>query len=244
MFQIDLTVVAIAAILGIAAFVRSAIGFGDALIAMGLITSWVGFQTATPLVALIGTAISSSILATQWRQLNLKTVLPLIISTLIGIPFGLVLLKVAPEQIARVVMGVIPIAYGAYGLSGIRLPMVTTERWAGLFGFISGILGGAYNTNGPPIVIYGTLRRWEPEQFRLTLQGYFFFTNFFILFGHAVSGLWTTKVWHLFLMSLPAVGLSIWLGSIANRYIKRDLFAKLIFGVLLIVGLLSLAQSL
>ncbi len=242
MFQIDTTTVAVITILGASAFVRSAIGFGDALTAMGLVTSWIGLQTATPLVALIGTVISSTILMAQWRQLNLQTTLPLIISTLAGIPIGLVLLKFAPEQIARAVLGVFLITYGAYGLLGLKLPVVTTDRFASLFGFVAGIFGGAYNTNGPLIVIYGTLKRWQPEQFRLTLQGYFFFTNFLILAGHAISGLWTTKVWGLFVVSLPAVGVCIWLGNIANQHIKRELFEKFIFGVLLIVGLQSLLK--
>lgn len=242
MLQIDTTVVAVMTILGLSAFVRSAIGFGDGLIAMGLVTGWIGLQTATPLVALVGTAISSSILVTQWRQVNIRVALPLIISTLIGIPFGLVLLRFAPEQVARAVLGVILVAYGAYGLLGLKLPAITTDRLAGLFGFVAGVLGGAYNTNGPPIVVYGTLRRWEPEQLRLTLQGYFFFTNFLILAGHAISGLWTVKVWSLVFISLPAVGLSVWVGGIVNQRIKRELFANLIFGVLLIVGLLSLFQ--
>ena len=47
------------------------------------------------------------------------------------------------------------------------------------FGFFAGILGGAYNTNGPPVVIYGSLRKWSPATFRATLQGYFFMAAFF-----------------------------------------------------------------
>jgi uncharacterized membrane protein YfcA len=120
---------------------------------------------------------------------------------------------------------------------------VTTNRFASPFGFVAGVLGGAYNTNGPVVVVYGTLKRWQPEEFRLILQGYFFFTNFLILAGHALSGLWTTKVWALFFVSLPVVVFSVWLGGIANQHIKRELFAKLIFGVLLVVGLLSLSRS-
>jgi uncharacterized membrane protein YfcA len=230
-------------ILGVSAFVRSAIGFGDALVAMGVVTNWIGLQTATPLVALVGTVISSVILAGQWRQLNLQTTLPLIISTLLGIPMGLILLKLAPESSAQAVLGVILLVYGAYGLSGLKLPVVTTNRFASPFGFVAGVLGGAYNTNGPVVVVYGTLKRWQPEEFRLILQGYFFFTNFLILAGHALSGLWTTKVWALFFVSLPVVVFSVWLGGIANQHIKRELFAKLIFGVLLVVGLLSLSRS-
>lgn len=243
MLSIDTTTIAVTAILGVAAFVRSAIGFGDGLIAMGLLTGWIGLQTATPVVALIGTAISSSILATQWQQVDIKSALTLIISTLIGIPIGLVLLKFAPEQAARALLGVLLVAYGAYGLLGLKLPTITTDRFASLFGLVAGVLGGAYNTNGPPIVVYGTLRKWKPEELRLTLQSYFFFTNFLILAGHAISGLWTMKVWRLVFLSLPAVGLSVWLGGIVNQHIKRELFAKLIFSVLLIIGLLSLFQT-
>ena len=40
-------------------------------------------------------------------------------------------------------------------------------------GFCSGILGGAYGMNGPPLAVYGSLRRWSPQHFRATLQGYF-----------------------------------------------------------------------
>jgi uncharacterized membrane protein YfcA len=113
MFQIDTSTIAVMIILGVSAFVRSAIGFGDALVAMGVVTNWIGLQTATPLVALVGTVISSVILAGQWRQLNLQTTLPLIISTLLGIPMGLILLKLAPESSAQAVLGVILLVYGA-----------------------------------------------------------------------------------------------------------------------------------
>jgi uncharacterized membrane protein YfcA len=86
--QIDTTVTAVMIILGISTFVRSAIGFGDALVAMGLLTGWVELQTATPLVALIGAVISSVILAAQWRQFDLRAAVPLIIPTLLASQLG------------------------------------------------------------------------------------------------------------------------------------------------------------
>jgi uncharacterized membrane protein YfcA len=240
----DPTIVAVITILSLSAFVRSAIGFGDALVAMGLLTGWVGLQIASPLVALVSAVISSVILANQWRQFQRRAALPLILWTMAGIPFGLALLKVAPDHLARAALGILLISYGAYGLLGLKLPLIKTNRWRGLFGFVAGVAGGAYNVNGAFIAIYGTLKRWEPEQFRLLLQGYFFFTNFLILAGHAIAGLWTRQVWSLLLLSLPTVGASIWLGGIANRHIKRELFGKLVFGLLLAIGLLSLYQVL
>ncbi|MDX2213921.1 MAG: sulfite exporter TauE/SafE family protein [Oculatellaceae cyanobacterium bins.114] len=241
--QLDLTIVAIIAIIGLSTFVRAAIGFGDALIAMGLITNVIGLDTATPLVALVSGVISIGILMFQWQKLPFRATLPLIVTTLLGIPFGLMLLKLVPEQIAITVLGVVLLSYGAYGLLGLMLPMLTSDRLAGLFGFIAGVLGGAYNTSGLVIAIYGTLRRWQPEEFQLTLQGYFFFTNFLILAGHAFSGLWTAKVWHLFWISLPVVGLAICIGTLANRLIKRELFAKVVFGFLVVIGLILLIKN-
>jgi len=52
-------------------------------------------------------------------------------------------------------------------------PRLIDERFAWPFGFAAGVLGGAYGMNGPPLAMYGALRRWTPERFRATLQGYF-----------------------------------------------------------------------
>ncbi|WP_088894319.1 sulfite exporter TauE/SafE family protein [Leptolyngbya ohadii] len=240
MVSLDSTAIVVILSLGVSAFIRSLVGFGDGVIAMGLITGWVGLQTATPLVALIGTVISSVILASQWQKLDLRTALPLTLATLVGIPFGLVLLKLAPEPIARTALGGLLIAYALYGLLGLKLPVVRDDRATHLFGFLAGILGGSYNMHGSVVAIHGTLKQLDAEQFRLTLQGYFFFTSFLILIGHAIAGLWTTQVWSLFIVSLPVVGLSIWIGDRISRRIKGDRFSKLVFAVLLGVGLLSL----
>ena len=49
-------ILAILSILFISTFIRSTLGFGDALLAMPLLTLIIGVQTATPLVALMGHA--------------------------------------------------------------------------------------------------------------------------------------------------------------------------------------------
>ena len=81
----------------------------------------------------------------------------------------------------------------------------TDDRLAWLFGFGAGVLGGAYGMNGPPLVAYGTLRRWSPEQFRATLQGYFLPASLVGMAGYWVAGLWVPAVTRYYLMSLPFV---------------------------------------
>jgi len=48
--------------------------------------------------------------------------------------------------------------------------------------------------NGPPLVVYGTLRRWPPDQFRATLQSYFLPASLAGLGGYWLAGLWVPAV--------------------------------------------------
>ena len=77
----------------ISALIRSAIGFGGALIAMGVLVPLVGLQIATPIVGMVGMMISAGVLARSWKLLDLRPIRTLIVSTLFGIPLGLVLIQ-------------------------------------------------------------------------------------------------------------------------------------------------------
>lgn len=225
-------------ILFVSTFIRSATGFGDALLAMPLLVLTVGLQTATPLVAFVSSTISLTILVSEWRTLELRGVWRLILSTFIGIPLGLVLLSFAPEKLAKAILGTLLSLYGLYGLFGLTLPQIRDEKLAGIFGFVAGVLGGAYNTSGPPIVIYGTLRRWSPDYFRVNLQGYFFFTNLFITVGHGLAGLWTPQVLQLYVYSLSAVVAGIFIGGKINKRIPKAMFSRLVYILLVVIGVM------
>src|SRR2546423_2318549 len=166
----DTTLALAVAILFASTFVRSALGFGDALVAMPLLVLAVGVRTATPVVAFAASTIAVVILLRHWRRVDVRATWRLVVASLAGIPFGLLLLKAAPEAYVKIVLGVLLILYGLYSLLAPRLPELQSERTAYVFGFVAGVLGGAYNTNGPPVVVYAALRRWPPEHFRATLQ--------------------------------------------------------------------------
>ena len=227
-------------ILFVATFVRSALGFGDALVAMPLLAMFVSVQTATPLVAFAASTITLVILAGSWRSVDFRAAWRLILSSLVGIPFGLLLLRVAPEFYVKLILGVLLIVYGLYNLFAPELPAVRSEKLAYVFGFVSGVLGGAYNTNGPPMVIYGTLRRWPPEHFRATLQGSLVLTGLMILVGHGATGLWTPLVLTLYIYSLPAILLGVFLGARFNRRIPQKIFSRIVYGFLVGIGILFL----
>lgn len=232
------------AILFISTFVRSSLGFGDALIAMPLLTLVVGLKTATPTVALVASTIAVTILVKNWKVADFKATFRLILSSFLGIPVGLVLLKGLDEDFMKILLGAFLLLYGLYNLTKPHLKEMRDRLGlAALFGFLAGALGGAYNTNGPLIVIYGTFRRWPPGRFRATLQSYLLPTGFLILLGHGISGLWTSQVFHLYLFSLPVVFLAIYVGGKAHRSMTQKHFERYVDFALICMGIILIWRS-
>jgi uncharacterized membrane protein YfcA len=227
----------VVAVVFVSTLLRAAFGFGNALIAMPLLILILDLKTAVPLVALLGLVTAMVMLLREWQELELKDTLVLLAASFGGIPLGLYILKNFPETLVKGILGLVLIGFGSFNLIGVKLPKIK-KRWLALpFGFLAGILGGAYNANGPPIVIYGLLRGWSKDTFRTSLQGYFLATSLLITIGHGTTGLWTWGVIRLFLISLPVVILAVVLGEKVISRVADDRFNR---GVNLILTLLGM----
>ncbi len=229
-------------ILFLSTLVRSTFGFGDALVAMPLLALIIPIKIATPVVAIIAPTIAICLLIKEWRHIDLKSTMRLIISTLAGIPIGILYLKQINENVVNLVLALVLIVFSLYSLAKPALHQIKSDRWGFLFGFIGGILGGAYNTNGPPVILYGVLRGWKPESFRATLQSYFLPTGGAIMIGQGLAGLWTKTVITTYLYSLPLVFLAIFLGLKISRKIPSQKFNKYVYVMLFALGIILLIK--
>jgi uncharacterized membrane protein YfcA len=226
------------AILFVAALAHAVFGFGTALVAMPLLVLVLGLELATPLVALAMLVSVGVILRRDWRAIEMRAVWRLLLGSALGIPAGLLLLESAPPAAVRGILGAILIAYSLFNLLRPELPKLEREWPVYVFGFVAGLLGGAYNTNGPPLVLYGALRRWPPERFRATLQSYFLPAALLICSSHAASGLWSERVFVLFVLALPGLVLANLLGPALARRIPLAAFTRVLYAVLALLGAL------
>jgi uncharacterized membrane protein YfcA len=97
-------------------------------------------------------------------------------------------------------------------------------------------LGGAYNTSGPPLILYGSLRNWSHQRFRAVLQSLFGFSASIVVFGHIITGHYTRDVLKLFAIALPGLLIAVLLGAMLDRRIKQAHLAKWITIATLILG--------
>jgi uncharacterized membrane protein YfcA len=217
----------VVAVAFVAAFTQSLAGFGTALIAMPILAPLLTIRVAAPLMTLVSVLMQVVLLVRYRSHIRLKEIWPLAAASLVGVPVGIYGLSHLDERIMRTILGAVIMAYAAYGLLAPQMPRLTSRRWAFPFGFAAGLLGGAYNTDGPPVVVYGSCRGWEPAAFKCHLQGFFMFDGLLIIAGRALAGEFTGEVWWLYLWTLPAIALGAWAGLSFDRRISPARFRKI-----------------
>jgi hypothetical protein len=237
------TAVEVVTVLFLATVFRSAFGFGEALIAVPLLALVVPVEIAAPVAVLVSITIALIVVVQDWRHVHVRSAGWLLLFTLAGIPLGLLLLKEVAGSIVKAVLAVLIVAFAMFSLLGSGEHELKNDRWAWLFGFCAGILGGAYGMNGPPLVIFGSLRKWSPTQFRATLQGYFLPASVIGMGGYWLAGFWTPVVSRFYLLALPAVLLGTFLGRTINRRANTRQFHLVIHVGLIVIGAILLLQA-
>ncbi|MEO2018523.1 MAG: sulfite exporter TauE/SafE family protein [Fuerstiella sp.] len=223
-------------IIVLAGLIRGAFGFGDALLAMPLLALIVPPTTAAPTVALAALLISVVILVREWRHIEFASTAVLTVSGLVAIPFGVQFLQSGDDRIVKAILGIVVAGFAVWSLWRPDRFSLKTDRTAPLFGILAGLLGGAYNTSGPPLVIYGTLRRWTPQQFRASLQGYCLLASVWTLTWHRAEGLLTQGILHQFAIAAPFIVLATVIGQRLTRDVAAERFIRWIFVALVLVG--------
>ena len=229
----------------LATFIRSAFGFGEALFAVPLLALFIPLKIAAPLAVLVSITIAAVVVVQDWRRIHIRSTGWLVGATLFGIPVGLLLLTSSHQQAVRITLAIFIIAFSAYSLLGSRPPELEKDSriWLLGCGFVAGVFGGAYGMNGPPLVIYGAMRRWSAQHFRATLQGYFLPASVIGMAGYWLAGLWVPAVTHYFLICLPVLLPAIWLGRAVNHRLHGDTFLRYVYVGLAGIGVVLLAQS-
>src|SRR5262249_45933375 len=150
-------IVPVVAVVFVATLIRSAFGFGEALVAVPLLALVIPVEVAAPLAVLVSITVAAVVVVQDWHHVHVGSAWRLVLATLPGIPLGLLLLTAVAEHAVKAILAVVIVTFSAYCLAGRGQLALKDDRLAWLFGFGAGVLGGAYGMNGPPLVVYGAL---------------------------------------------------------------------------------------
>lgn len=245
-----LLILTVVFIVFLGALTRTTFGFGEAVVSMPLLALLpVNLHTSISLMGLVGLTVAALTVTTGWRQINYRELIPLVFAALAGIPVGLVMVTVIPVKIITGLLGVALIAYGGYSASRKSLTSEDTQDrkrkplWSLLFGFASGVFGSAYNFNGVPVAVYGSIRGWKPRTFRSTMQAYFLMSGTLIVAGQGLSKMWTANLFVLYFFSLPVIAAAIAVGTILHKNIPTAKFQRYVFFLITTLGVVLFVKS-
>lgn len=232
----DFTILLIGGVVFLAAFTQSLSGFGLALVSMALLPAVIGIRAATPLVALVAISIEMVLLVRYRQALDVRAIWKVVLAAVLGTPLGVIFLSRVDERFALTVLGFVIVGYALYALMGLKLPRLESSLWAYISGLLGGLLGGAYNTSGPPVIVYADCRRWSPDAFKSNLQGYFVISSFVVLVSHALNGNLTPQIWRMFWWTIPFIALGLVTGLSLDRWLDPVIFRRVVLVLLVIMG--------
>ncbi len=241
-----MTILAILIISFIASLVRSTLGFGEALIAVPFFLFFLPVEVAVPLAVMLSIVIALVVVIQDHKKIHFHSAKWLIIYAILGLPVGILVLTYVNETFVKTGLGLLIILYSIYSLyfKNNKTLQEDNKFWLFVCGFLSGVFGGAYGVNGPPLVIYGNLRQWSAKHFRATLQAYFLPVSLLSVVGYYAKGLLTTEVNIYFLYSLITTIPAIFLGRYLNHKLKDGTFFKYVYWGLMLISIVLIVSTL
>jgi uncharacterized membrane protein YfcA len=226
----------ILATIGAATFLRALVGFGDALVAMPILALLIPIGTATPLVSLVTVSGAFMIVQGDWQHIDRRVLKPMLLAAVPGTCLGIFGVHRLDETVAKLLLGCVVLGFAVCNLCWRSEARLRDDRLAAGYGFVAGVLGAAYNTPGPPLAIYGSLRGWSPAVFRATIQGYFLPIGVLIVAQHVVLDHFTqTILWH-YVAALPLMAVAVWAGRRLSRGVQQSAFRRAVDVLLILTG--------
>lgn len=234
--------IALACIVLIASTVQSVSGFGFALLSVPLMVLVIDLRTAVVVSALVGTV---STCGQAWQLRNHRDRIltrRFIISSCVGVPFGLAAFILVPQNVLKIVLGV-AVLFGVAVLSRGLDMRSTHHSFDWLMGVLSGFLLMATSTNGPPLVFTLHARRVQPQTVRATLNSVFAVTGIISSTLFVASGKMSREILGISAIAVPIMIIGVYSGSRFRRFIAVERFRLMVLVLLAASGVSSIVSA-
>jgi uncharacterized membrane protein YfcA len=198
---------------------------------------------AVLLAALLGIAQSATLVARYRAEILRHDLVSLLLFAVPGLAAGVVVLRVAPSSVLRVVVGAsVIVATIVRGVLARARP-----GWAlaaAPAGFAAGVLTTSATVNGPPLVLFLLGRGATPAQMRATLAAVFIALDALTLAALALGG---ALVWPA-LSAVVALAVAMPFGIAAGFWLgdrmREDVYSRSVTALLLALGVASIVAGL
>jgi uncharacterized membrane protein YfcA len=227
----------------LASFVMGLTGFGIALVAMAFLPWLMSPVTAIVVLTVYAFVFSIVVVIQLRRDLTPRALVDLFIGTVAGTPIGVWALASLPVTALNRLIGLVLVVVVALEFRGAMPRHLGGRAWRFATGFLSGVIGGAVGTPGPPVIVYVTTQGWSPHTMKANTMGFFVINQGVILAGYWWMGLLTREVATVAAaFALPALA-GVGAGVALFGRLDPVRFRRIVFDLLLVSGVLLLVRG-
>ncbi len=224
----------------LAGLVRGFSGFGSALIYVPLMSAVYGPRIAAVTFVMQDIVCGLLFLSGVWKKSDWRQVLPMAASAVFAAQFGTLILQYTDPVALRwalcaLVAGVVCILVSGWRYHG--KPMLAVTICVGL---LAGLLGGAVQISGPPIIVYWLGSGQAADVLRANFFAYFSIFSIASFTTYLIHGLVTPQIIAIAIFVTPTCLIGMWLGSKAFGFATERTYrttAYVIVALSAIIGL-------
>ncbi len=228
--------------------IQSITGFAGTVLAMPFSLMLVGYNTAKPILNVLGIVVSLGVIGLNHKSLNKKEFIKIIVIMLVGMVVGTFITRQFEVSAGLLykLLGVIVIIFMCIGVFNsfsekYRKKKKETNEKTSVLAYIvlvaSGIVHGMFICGGPLLVVYASEKLKGRDEFRVTVSAVWVVLNTILLFGDIKAGYFNSKLLILLGICIALLFGALWVGNIIFRHINKKWFMILTYVLMGISGL-------
>ena len=223
--------------------VEAVTGFGCTVLAFPFVIALMGdLEQAKIVLTALAWVLVFYFVVTKFKHIQWKKFRTTLLLSVLGMPAGMLLFKSLDAGMLKMILGVFIVISAAIQLYKSFVPVAGTARLPKLIGytflFAGGIFHGAFAVGGPLIVLYSTRKIPDKGQFRATMCLLWLCLNTVLIFQYIIERKLTFTIGCEFLFLLPFLVAGIFAGEAIHNKVSEILFKKIVFSILLLVGII------
>ena len=230
-----------------ASFIQRTIGFGFGIFIMTALPFLMpSYAEAVTLSGLLSLTSATVVMVQYIKYVNWRRLLPILAAFAIFSTVAIYLLDRIEGPSMKIILGIMLIClslYFSFFKNKIQKIIHPTTGWQLGAGSVSGVMGGLFGMQGPPVVLYLIVSEPDRNNYMGMIQTYAVLTNITMVISRAFNGYVTPAVGITYLYGLGGLVIGVLAGNWAFKRIPGRIFTYIVYAYIGISGAIILLTA-
>lgn len=228
----------------VASFIQRTIGFGFGIFIMTLLPLLVpSYGEATTLSGLLALTTSAVVTWKVRRNIQWHKLLPILATFSVISVASVFCLKQMDDLLLKHILGIVLILTAIwFSFFSRRIHIPATLPYMIGTGTLSGMMGGFFGMQGPPVVLYFISSTKNKDEYMALIQPYILCGNIIMTLARAYNGFLTPTIGTDYCYGIGGVLIGVLIGAYVFKHIPGRLFQYIVYAYFAFSGIVFLME--